>query len=167
MVGVAQVLWAKTQSFISIKPKSTWVLLKPSVERLVSSFVFPQLSFNETKKALWESDPVDYVRIAVGMYILTFNQAMSWSWVKMSMKASQRPSQPRQPSSSRLQATGLNLLSCLFLASSTLSSGRTLRVLFILSISWHHSQKFGSPTKVRRSQHDGGTGSLDDASSRR
>ncbi|KAF5377980.1 hypothetical protein D9615_006718 [Tricholomella constricta] len=51
-----------------IKPKSTWVLLKPSFETLVSSFVFPQLSFNETKKALWEGDPVDYVRISVDEY---------------------------------------------------------------------------------------------------
>ena len=50
----------------SIKPKSTWTLLKPSFETLVSSFVFPQLSFNATKQALWESDPVDYVRISVG-----------------------------------------------------------------------------------------------------
>lgn len=51
-----------------IKPKSTWVLLKPSFETLVSSFVFPQLSFNETKQALWENDPVDYVRISVDEY---------------------------------------------------------------------------------------------------
>ncbi|GLB38717.1 putative ARM repeat-containing protein [Lyophyllum shimeji] len=51
-----------------IKPKSTWVLLKPSFETLVSSFVFPHLSFNETKKALWEGDPVDYVRISVDEY---------------------------------------------------------------------------------------------------
>ncbi|KAG6819702.1 hypothetical protein H0H93_009446 [Arthromyces matolae] len=51
-----------------IKPKSTWVLLKPSVERLVSTFVFPQLSFNDDKKALWENDPVDYVRVAVDEY---------------------------------------------------------------------------------------------------
>ncbi|KAG6856226.1 hypothetical protein H0H87_006320 [Tephrocybe sp. NHM501043] len=51
-----------------IKPKSTWVQLKPSVETLVSSFVFPQLSFNDTKKALWEEDPVDYIRLAVDEY---------------------------------------------------------------------------------------------------
>lgn len=51
----------------SIKPKSTWTLLKPSFETLVSSFVFPQLSFNATKQALWENDPVDYVRLSVGM----------------------------------------------------------------------------------------------------
>ncbi|KAF9465308.1 armadillo-type protein [Collybia nuda] len=51
-----------------IKPKSTWTLLKPNFETLVSSFVFPQLSFNATKQALWESDPVDYIRIAVDEY---------------------------------------------------------------------------------------------------
>lgn len=56
--------------FYSIKPKSTWTLLKPSFETLVSSFVFPQLSFNETKQALWEADPVDYVRVSVGMSCL-------------------------------------------------------------------------------------------------
>jgi len=50
----------------SIKPKSTWTLLKPSFETLVSSFVFPQLSFNTTKQALWEADPIDYIRISVG-----------------------------------------------------------------------------------------------------
>lgn len=51
-----------------IKPKSTWTLLKPSFETLVSSFVFPQLSFNATKQLLWENDPVDYIRISVDEY---------------------------------------------------------------------------------------------------
>ncbi|KAK0187704.1 armadillo-type protein [Armillaria mellea] len=51
-----------------VKPKSTWTLLKPHFETLVSSFVFPQLSFNTTKQNLWESDPVDYVRISVDEY---------------------------------------------------------------------------------------------------
>jgi hypothetical protein len=51
----------------SVKPKSTRTLLKPSFETLVSSFVFPQLSFNATKQALlWEFDPIDYIRISVG-----------------------------------------------------------------------------------------------------
>jgi hypothetical protein len=58
--------------FNSIKPKSTWTLLKPSFETLVSTFVFPQLSFNDTKQALWESDPVDYVRVSVGTSYLIF-----------------------------------------------------------------------------------------------
>ncbi|KAG7445610.1 ARM repeat-containing protein [Guyanagaster necrorhizus] len=51
-----------------VKPKSTWALLKPHFETLVSSFVFPQLSFNTTKQNLWENDPVDYVRISVDEY---------------------------------------------------------------------------------------------------
>lgn len=56
----------------SIKPKSTWTLLKPSFETLVSSFVFPQLSFNAIKQTLWEEDPVDYVRISVGMLLSVY-----------------------------------------------------------------------------------------------
>ncbi|RDB14686.1 hypothetical protein Hypma_016434 [Hypsizygus marmoreus] len=51
-----------------IKPKSTWTLLKPSFETLISSFVFPQLSFNATKQAQWENDPIDYVRLSVDEY---------------------------------------------------------------------------------------------------
>ncbi|KAJ6583909.1 armadillo-type protein [Mycena vulgaris] len=51
-----------------IKPKSTWTLLKPHVQTLVESFVFPQLSFNAGKQNLWENDPVDYVRISVDEY---------------------------------------------------------------------------------------------------
>lgn len=50
----------------SVKPKSTWILLKPHFESLVSTFVFPQLCFNYSRKTLWENDPVDYVRISVG-----------------------------------------------------------------------------------------------------
>ncbi|KAJ7238434.1 armadillo-type protein [Mycena rebaudengoi] len=48
-----------------VKPKSTWVLLQPHVQSLVEWFVFPQLSFNPTRQLLWESDPVDYIRITV------------------------------------------------------------------------------------------------------
>ncbi|PPQ78743.1 hypothetical protein CVT25_010746 [Psilocybe cyanescens] len=51
-----------------VKPKSTWVQLKPHFDSLVSNFVFPQLSFNEQRRALWESDPVDYVRVSVDEY---------------------------------------------------------------------------------------------------
>ncbi|KAJ7606560.1 armadillo-type protein [Mycena polygramma] len=51
-----------------IKPKSTWTLLKPHVQTLVESFVFPQLSFNTGRQALWEGDPVDYVRVSVDEY---------------------------------------------------------------------------------------------------
>ena len=50
----------------SIKPKSTWGLLKPHFDTLVRSYVFPQMSFTSAKQELWESDPVDYVRVTVG-----------------------------------------------------------------------------------------------------
>ncbi|KAE9407355.1 ARM repeat-containing protein [Gymnopus androsaceus JB14] len=51
-----------------VKPKSTWTLLKPHFETLVSSFAFPHLCFTPTKQALWENDPVDYIRISVDEY---------------------------------------------------------------------------------------------------
>ncbi|KAJ7069358.1 armadillo-type protein [Mycena amicta] len=51
-----------------IKPKSTWTLLKPHAQTLVESFVFPQLSFNGSRQQLWESDPVEYVRMNVDEY---------------------------------------------------------------------------------------------------
>jgi importin-7 len=49
-----------------VKPKSTWGLLKPHVENLVSSFIFPHLCFTPAKQDLWASDPADYVRTSVG-----------------------------------------------------------------------------------------------------
>jgi len=60
-----------TSGNVSVKPKSTWTLLKPLFENLVSTFVFAQLSFNHTKKALWENDPVDHIFISVGTYTHT------------------------------------------------------------------------------------------------
>lgn len=51
-----------------VKPKATWHMLKPHFETLVSTFVFPQMSFNPIKQELWETDPVDYVRISVDEY---------------------------------------------------------------------------------------------------
>ncbi|TCD68344.1 hypothetical protein EIP91_010982 [Steccherinum ochraceum] len=51
-----------------VKPKSTWALLKPHYETLISSYVFPQLSFTPAKQELWETDPVDYVRTTVDEY---------------------------------------------------------------------------------------------------
>ncbi|KAG2138570.1 armadillo-type protein, partial [Suillus bovinus] len=52
----------------SIKPKSTWILLKPHVDSLVANFAFPQLAFNASKQAMWEADPVEYVRASVDEY---------------------------------------------------------------------------------------------------
>lgn len=51
-----------------VKPKSTWTLLKPHFQTLVTSFVFPQLCFNSTKQAMWDEDPVDYIRASVDEY---------------------------------------------------------------------------------------------------
>ncbi|KIY51516.1 ARM repeat-containing protein [Fistulina hepatica ATCC 64428] len=51
-----------------VKPKSTWTLLKPHFLTLVSSLVFPHLSFTREKQDLWEDDPVDYVRVSLDDY---------------------------------------------------------------------------------------------------
>ncbi|KIK34318.1 hypothetical protein CY34DRAFT_98238 [Suillus luteus UH-Slu-Lm8-n1] len=52
----------------SIKPKSTWILLKPHVDSLVANFAFPQLAFDASKQAMCEADPVEYVRGSVGKF---------------------------------------------------------------------------------------------------
>ena len=46
----------------SVKPNSTWTLLKPHFETLVSRFAFPHLAFTEHKQSLWDLDPVDFIR---------------------------------------------------------------------------------------------------------
>lgn len=51
----------------SVKPKATWALLKPHFQKLVLSYVFPQLSFTPDRKELWDTDPTDYVRTSVGV----------------------------------------------------------------------------------------------------
>lgn len=48
-----------------VKPKSTWAMLKPHFETLVSSYVFPQLCFNAARQEQWETDPIEYLRISV------------------------------------------------------------------------------------------------------
>lgn len=58
-------------SICSVKPKSTWGLLKPHFENLVSSYVFPQLSFNATKQEQWTTDPIEFVRTTVGELCVT------------------------------------------------------------------------------------------------
>ncbi|THH18363.1 hypothetical protein EW146_g2600 [Bondarzewia mesenterica] len=51
-----------------VKPKTTWALLKPHFETLVSTFVFPNLSFTTSKQELWDTDPVDFVRTSIDEY---------------------------------------------------------------------------------------------------
>ncbi|CAD6891703.1 unnamed protein product [Tilletia laevis] len=45
-----------------VRPKSTWALLKPSVNDIVQKFVLPTLSWSATDEELWELDSADYVR---------------------------------------------------------------------------------------------------------
>ncbi|KAH9999685.1 armadillo-type protein [Russula compacta] len=51
-----------------VKPQSTWALLKPHFESLVSGFVFPNLSFTPARQELWQSDPIDYTRTSIDEY---------------------------------------------------------------------------------------------------
>ncbi|KAI9443408.1 ARM repeat-containing protein [Lactarius indigo] len=51
-----------------VKPQSTWGLLKPHFESLVSNFVFPNLSFTPARQELWQSDPIDYTRTSIDEY---------------------------------------------------------------------------------------------------
>jgi hypothetical protein len=51
-----------------VKPQSTWALLKPHFESLVSNFVFPNLSFTPGRQELWQLDPIDYTRTSIGAF---------------------------------------------------------------------------------------------------
>ncbi|RPD62608.1 ARM repeat-containing protein [Lentinus tigrinus ALCF2SS1-7] len=51
-----------------VKPKSTWALLKPHVQNLVQSYIYPQLSFTPAKQEQWETDPIEFVRTSVDEY---------------------------------------------------------------------------------------------------
>ena len=57
-----------------MKPKSTWALLKPHFQDLISNYVYPQLSFTAAKQEQWQNDPVEFVRTSVGMY--TFDDVL-------------------------------------------------------------------------------------------
>ncbi|KAF8327473.1 armadillo-type protein [Cantharellus anzutake] len=48
-----------------VKPRATWDFLKPHVQTLVASFVFPELKFTQERHELWQSDPLEYVRRSV------------------------------------------------------------------------------------------------------
>ncbi|KAJ3040539.1 hypothetical protein HK097_002523, partial [Rhizophlyctis rosea] len=45
-----------------VNRKSTWRLLKPHLEPLVSSFIFPLMCFSDEDEELWQDDQVEYVR---------------------------------------------------------------------------------------------------------
>ncbi|EJU03264.1 ARM repeat-containing protein [Dacryopinax primogenitus] len=52
----------------SIKPKSTWELLKPHVPDLIRHFVYPILRFTTRRAELWEADPVTFVQESLGNF---------------------------------------------------------------------------------------------------
>ena len=41
-------------------------MLKPHFEELVTSYVFPQLSFTPDRQEQWNTDPVEYIRNVIG-----------------------------------------------------------------------------------------------------
>ena len=66
-------LWLSSKSiyfifdFMSecIKPKSTWSLLKPHLNQIISDFVFPQVIFNQSQADQFDNDPIEFIRSAV------------------------------------------------------------------------------------------------------
>ncbi|KIK50551.1 hypothetical protein GYMLUDRAFT_78463 [Collybiopsis luxurians FD-317 M1] len=61
-----------------VKPKSTWMLLKPHFETFVATFAFPHLCFTPTKQALWEGDLADDIRVSVGDYATPVSAATTF-----------------------------------------------------------------------------------------
>ena len=47
---------------LSIKPKSTWQLLKPHVDSIVQNLAFPIFCFNEEDAETFEDDPIEFIR---------------------------------------------------------------------------------------------------------
>ncbi|QRV92799.1 importin beta N-terminal domain [Ceratobasidium sp. AG-Ba] len=52
----------------SAKTKTTWQVLKPHIQGLVSSFVFPLLVFTDEKAEAWAGDPTEYVRFDIAEF---------------------------------------------------------------------------------------------------
>jgi len=48
----------------SLKPKSMWVLLRPHMQQIIETLVYPRLCFSDEDEELWEVDPVDFVRMS-------------------------------------------------------------------------------------------------------
>ncbi|KAG8740759.1 hypothetical protein FRC10_003917 [Ceratobasidium sp. 414] len=52
----------------SAKTKATWQVLKPHIQGLVSSFVFPLLVFTDEKAEAWAADSAEYVRFDIAEF---------------------------------------------------------------------------------------------------
>lgn len=46
-----------------LKPKSMWLLLRPHMQQIIETLVYPRLCFSDEDEELWETDPVDFVRM--------------------------------------------------------------------------------------------------------
>lgn len=44
-----------------IKPKATWLMIKPHLEIIIIHFIFPILCFTEADQELWDTDPVEFI----------------------------------------------------------------------------------------------------------
>lgn len=47
-----------------IRPKSMWQLLRPHMQQIIETLVYPRLCFSDEDEELWELDPVDFVRMS-------------------------------------------------------------------------------------------------------
>ncbi|KAJ3205405.1 hypothetical protein HK099_000832, partial [Clydaea vesicula] len=45
-----------------IKQKNTWLMIKPDLEPIVVSYIFPQLCVTDVDLEEWENDPVEYIQ---------------------------------------------------------------------------------------------------------
>lgn len=64
-----------------VKPKATWAFLKPHVDTLVSTFIFPELKFNQDLREMWQSDTLEYIRRSVELDDSAVPSAASTSFV--------------------------------------------------------------------------------------
>ena len=46
-----------------IRPKSMWQLLRPHIQQIIETLVYPHLCFSDEDEELWELDPIDFVRL--------------------------------------------------------------------------------------------------------
>ena len=61
----------------AIKPKKTWELMQNHLEMLISCFVFSQVCFSDKDQALWDEDPLEYLRIRIDPFQEAFSPLSS------------------------------------------------------------------------------------------
>ena len=48
----------------SIKPKSMWHQLRPHMQQIIETLVYPRMCFSDEDQELWDLDPIDFVRMS-------------------------------------------------------------------------------------------------------